>query len=126
MPGLRAALSAAAGLPSAVVTLLPEGTARAALGRHEVDLSIVIGRRPDLRPKPAPDQVLEACRLMGSDPADTVMIGDSSWDQQAAAAAGCRFVGVHASADEIFPRVPRADNLATAVQLALAHPEVGE
>ena len=31
---------------------------------------------------------------LGVAPGDTVMLGDSSWDADAASAAGCRFVGV--------------------------------
>lgn len=35
--------------------------------------------------------------MLGVTPSDAVMIGDSSWDSEAAANAGCEFVGVAAT-----------------------------
>ncbi len=103
MPGLAAALLATERLPRAVVTLLPPPAARAALDRHGIAIEHVVGRRPDLRPKPAPDQLLEACRLLGVHRADAIMIGDSTWDQQAAEAAGCGFTGLTNGGRSEFP-----------------------
>lgn len=97
MPRLQEAMSVSEHLPRAVVTLLSEEPARAALRRHGVDIPVLVPRRADLRPKPAPDQIIEACRLLGVVPSDVVMIGDSSWDSEAAANAGCGFVGVAAT-----------------------------
>lgn len=97
MPGLAEALARTRDYPRAVVTLVAERPARAALRRHGADIPLVIPRRADTRPKPAPDQVLAACRLLGVDASDTVMIGDSTWDAEAARGAGCRFVGVAAT-----------------------------
>lgn len=94
MPGLAAALQRTAGMPRAVVTLMGPGAAAAALAAHGVDVAVVVGRRSDLAVKPAPDQVLVACRALDVDPVDAVMVGDSSWDAGAAVAAGCGFVGV--------------------------------
>jgi phosphoglycolate phosphatase-like HAD superfamily hydrolase len=103
MPGLAEILEASARLPRAVVTLLPPGAARAALDRHGVEIEVVIGRRPDLRPKPAPDQLLEACRRLGVHHADAIMIGDSTWDHAAAVAAGCGFTGLTNHGPNEFP-----------------------
>jgi phosphoglycolate phosphatase len=94
MPGLAAALEATASLPRAVVTLLPEASARAALDRHGVDIPLLVPRRSDLRPKPHSDQLLEACRLLRTEPAAAVMVGDSTWDEESAIAAGMGFVGL--------------------------------
>ncbi len=47
---------------------------------------------PDKKPHPAP--VLEACRLLGIDPAQAVMVGDDARDIEAARAAGTRSVAV--------------------------------
>lgn len=94
MPGLDEAMARTSSLRRAVVTLLPEDTARAALERHRVAIEVLVGRNPVHRPKPRPDQLVAAMRLIGASPTDTVMIGDSSWDAEAAAAANCRFVGV--------------------------------
>lgn len=99
MPRLHEALELARGLPRAVVTLVADGPARAVLGRHEVEIPVVVPRLSRLRPKPAADQLLEACRLLDADPSGTVMIGDSTWDAEAAARAGCGFVGVAATAE---------------------------
>ncbi len=103
MPGLTEALATTERLPCAVVTLLPPRAARAALDRHGIAIEHVVGRRPDLRPKPAPDQLLEGCRLLGVHRADAIMIGDSTWDQRAAEAAGCGFTGVTNGRASEFP-----------------------
>lgn len=94
MPGLHEVLQSTERLPRAVVTLLPPSAARAALDRHDVEIEVVIGRSPDLRPKPAPDQLLAACRRLSVHHADAIMIGDSTWDHAAAVAAGCGFTGI--------------------------------
>ncbi len=94
MPGLADALAATAHLSRAVVTLLPERAARAILNLHGVEIATLIPRRSDYRPKPAPDQIVHALDTLGVAAGDAVFIGDSSWDAQAAGAAGVRFVGV--------------------------------
>jgi phosphoglycolate phosphatase len=94
MPGLGMALQATASIPRAVVTLLSETTAREVLVRHGIGIDSVVGRRPDLATKPAPDQLWEACRILRIEPTDAVMVGDSAWDAAAARAAGCGFLGV--------------------------------
>lgn len=60
-------------------------------------------------PKPAPDIYLEACRLLGVDPADAVGLEDSPVGATAAKAAGLFVVGVPYLADI---EVPQADLLA--------------
>ncbi len=94
MDGLDVFLAGIAGMPAAVVTLTGPEAARRALDRHGIDLPVVVGRRADLAPKPAPDQLLAAARLLGMEPGDLTMIGDSSWDGEAAVGAGTGFVGV--------------------------------
>ena len=103
MPGLSVALEATSRLPRAVVTLLAPDTARAALEMHGVGLEVLVGRRSDLAAKPAPDQLIEACRLLGVHPADALMIGDSTWDLEAASRAGCGFTGLTNGARSEFP-----------------------
>lgn len=51
------------------------------------------------RAKPAPDLVLLACRELGVEPAQAVMVGDSRFDRDAARAAGARFVGLGTGGD---------------------------
>ena len=66
----------------------------AVLGRNGLERFLkVILTADDLQPKPAPDMILEACTLLEVMPADTVFIGDTLTDLQAAEAAGCIFIG---------------------------------
>lgn len=121
MPGVKAALAATRDNPRAVVTLLPPHTARVVLRHHgldqRLDLDLVVGRRADLAAKPAPDQLLEGCRLLSVEPAEAVMIGDSTWDALAAEAAGCGFVGVTNSGASEFGARPSASTLDQVVAL---------
>ena len=121
MPRLAEAMVRTDHLPRAVVTLLSEEPARTALAYHGVDIPVLVPRRADLRPKPAPDQVVEACRLLGVSPSDAVMIGDSSWDSEAASDAGCTFVGVAATesgGSHFGSDVPTAADLVVALDIA--------
>jgi len=122
MPGLVGAWARAAAVPRAIVTLVPESVARAALAHHGIDLTgvVVVGRRADQRPKPAADGLLSACASLGVDPAAAVMIGDSAWDREAAIAAGCDFVGVSTDPANLPDGTVTAPDVAAAVTLALA------
>ena len=121
MPRLEEALELAQDIPRAVVTLVAEAPARAVLARHGVDIPVLVPRRPDLRPKPAADQLLEACRLLEVAPSSAVMVGDSTWDAEAAANAACAFVGVAATRDgaaRFGTGVNTAGDLVVALELA--------
>jgi phosphoglycolate phosphatase-like HAD superfamily hydrolase len=109
MPGLGVFLDAIADVPVAVVTLCGAEAARRALERHGIDIPLVIGRRLDLRPKPAPDQILAGATALDMAPNDLTMIGDSSWDRDAALAAGAGFVGV--GSKDFGPETPVAATL---------------
>ena len=106
---------------TAVVTLLPADVAIAVLDYHELEIGreidFVVGRDPRIKPKPEPDGVLEACRLLGVQPQDALMIGDSTWDAQAALAAGAAFVGVPADGFDgaVRPQIRTADTLVQAL-----------
>jgi len=50
-------------------------------------------------PKPAPDILLEACRLLGVQSKQALFIGDTPTDRKAGAAAGCLFIGYRCPAD---------------------------
>ncbi|MBI3857851.1 MAG: HAD family phosphatase [Planctomycetes bacterium] len=80
-------------LPKAVITNSPKGLAQRALSLAKLDafFDAVVGCDEVPRSKPAPDGVLEACRRLGVTPAETVLIGDSRFDEGAAAAAGVAF-----------------------------------
>ncbi|MEM1945997.1 MAG: HAD hydrolase-like protein [Candidatus Caldarchaeum sp.] len=95
MPGLRKLTQE---LPhfkrTAVVTLLTNETAWHVLRMHGINVNLVVGREGRLRPKPYPDQLVEALNHLGSTPKESVMVGDSEWDERAAWAAGVDFIAV--------------------------------
>lgn len=96
------------GLVAMLRRLRSEGVGLACVtskGQHEtetllfdlglVDLFDAIVGDDDVRPlKPDPAPVREACRLLGVDPANAIMVGDTIFDVKAAIAAGSRCVGV--------------------------------
>ncbi len=94
MPGLRQVWALVAGRPVGVVTLVGPRAARAVVDRHGLQPACLVAREAGLRSKPAPDQVLRALRQLGAAPHEAVLVGDSSWDEHAAQAAGVAFVGI--------------------------------
>lgn len=115
MPGVHEFVAALGERPRAVITLLPEDVARAVLAHHGIDVSVVVGRDPRVRPKPSGDGLRLALELLGSRPDEAVMVGDSTWDALAAVDAGVRFLGVHAPPQEfaaLDPAVPAYASLA--------------
>ena len=123
MPRLAEAWALADGLPRAVVTLLPASVAREALLRHGLstdDGLSLMGRRGDQRPKPAPDGLLAACAALGVPSSDAVMIGDSTWDLEAARAAGIPFIGVPTRPDALPAGTIVAADLYEAVREAIS------
>lgn len=121
MPRLEEAWALAQPVPRAVVTLLPEAVARGLLAAHGITDPglVIVGRARDQRPKPAPDGVLAACARLGVRPGAAVMIGDSTWDHEAARAAGAGFVGVSTDGAALPGVQPVAGDLAEAVGIAL-------
>jgi phosphoglycolate phosphatase len=95
-PGVIAGLRqlAASGLALACLTNKPTGFARPLLASKQLDgyFAQVFGGDAFARKKPDPLPLLETCRALGSAPARTLMVGDSSNDAQAARAAGCPVV----------------------------------
>jgi HAD superfamily hydrolase (TIGR01509 family) len=94
MPGLRPFLEAVAGAPTAVVTLLSDAATTRVLAAHDIRVDVVVARRPGLRPKPAPDQVVAALEGLGVAATEAIMLGDSERDEAAARGAGVRFIGL--------------------------------
>ena len=95
-PGVREGLQAlrAMGLRMACLTNKPLSFAQPLLAAKGLDgfFDCVFGGDSFLRKKPDPMPLLETCKALGSQPARTLMIGDSSNDAQAAHAAGCPVV----------------------------------
>jgi phosphoglycolate phosphatase len=92
-PGVVQGLQAlaAAGLKLACLTNKPTAFARPLLAAKGLDgyFSQVFGGDAFARKKPDPLPLIETCRALGTLPAHTLMVGDSSNDAQAARAAGC-------------------------------------
>jgi phosphoglycolate phosphatase len=90
--GLRALQ--AKGLALACLTNKPTAFAVALLRQKGLDgyFSQVFGGDAFARKKPDPLPLLSTCAALGSEPARTLMLGDSSNDAQAARAAGCPVV----------------------------------
>ena len=63
-------------------------------------LEVVVAGDDVARRKPHPDVILEACARLRALPAETVLIGDSANDAQAASAAGCACVLVETGYNE--------------------------
>ena len=87
--GLRALRGA--GLRLACLTNKPLAFARPLLAAKGLDgyFELVFGGDSFARKKPDPLPLLETCRALGTEPARTLMVGDSRNDAEAAHAAGC-------------------------------------
>jgi HAD superfamily hydrolase (TIGR01509 family) len=93
MEGARAGLDAIP-LPKAVITNSPTRLADQALSIAGLGdcFRTVVGCDQVPESKPAPHGILLACSRLGVSPGETVMIGDSRFDEGAASAAGTGFV----------------------------------
>jgi len=80
-----------ANLKLAVVTNKPRFFTQQLLDSAEVArfFSAVVAGDDGVPKKPAGDMLLAACRAMGTQPSETLMVGDSDNDVAAARAAGC-------------------------------------
>ncbi|MBC7941204.1 MAG: phosphoglycolate phosphatase [Chitinophagaceae bacterium] len=94
--GVTEGLSAlrAVGLKLACLTNKPGDFARPLLASKGLDgyFDHVFGGDAFARKKPDPMPLLETCRALGTEPARTLMVGDSRNDAEAARAAGCPVV----------------------------------
>ena len=95
-PGAREGLEALqrAGLPLACLTNKPTSFALPLLRAKGLDgfFTPVFGGDAFEKKKPDPLPLLRTCEALGTEPARTLMVGDSSNDAQAARAAGCPVV----------------------------------
>jgi HAD superfamily hydrolase (TIGR01509 family) len=96
------------GMPTAVVTNTQDALARETVRGAGLEPDRVVGVRPGLQSKPAPDLVLHACRALGVAPERALMVGDSRFDQEAARAAGAPFLACRFEAE---PRIERLSSL---------------
>lgn len=95
-PGVAEGLQAlqSLGLRMACLTNKPLSFAQPLLAAKGLDgfFDCVFGGDSFARKKPDPMPLVETCKALGSEPARTPMVGDSSNDAQAAHAAGCPVV----------------------------------
>ena len=84
----------AKGLPMACLTNKPTAFAKDLLARKGLDgfFGHVYGGDAFPRKKPDPMPLLQTCKVLGTLPAHTLMLGDSQNDAQAARAAACPVV----------------------------------
>ena len=82
----------ALGLKVGVLTRNGRAAVDVALARFATlgapDFDVIVTRDDELPPKPAPDGVRFAARVMGADPSETLMVGDYLLDTRAGRAAG--------------------------------------
>ena len=96
LPGAREIVEALdhRGVPTAVVTNTISGIARPLLERFDIIPNALVCANDVANPKPAPDEIFRACEVLGVEPWDALVVGDSIYDKQAAAAAGSPFAGI--------------------------------
>jgi phosphoglycolate phosphatase-like HAD superfamily hydrolase len=125
MPTVAGVLGLLRPVPVAVVTLLHPDVAHDVLVMHGIGVGagepvdLVVGRDPWIRPKPWPDGLLAACERLDVDPGRATMVGDSSWDEEAASTAGASFIGVPSSPASFAPGISQAPTFAAAIQRVL-------
>jgi HAD superfamily hydrolase (TIGR01509 family) len=104
MDGARAGLEAVR-LPKAVITNSPTPLAEQALGLAKLRdcFDTVVGCDQVPASKPAPDGVLLACKRLGVRPDETILVGDSRFDEGAAKSAGTAFVWFKSFAELVIP-----------------------
>jgi beta-phosphoglucomutase-like phosphatase (HAD superfamily) len=86
-------------IATAVVTNTQKTLATSIVERAGATPDVVVGGGDAPRGKPAPDSLLLASRLLEVGPEDAWMVGDTSFDQEAARDAGIWFVGVRIQGD---------------------------
>lgn len=82
-----------AGVATAVVTNTSTPLATDILARVGLEPDTLVGSSDVAQAKPAPDIVLLGLERLGVAADEAVMVGDSAYDREAAAAAGVRFLG---------------------------------
>ena len=97
LPGAQSIMDEldARGVPTAVITNTPNDLARSLLERLSIVPHALVGAGNDAKPKPAPDMIFRACEVLDVEPWDVLVVGDTEFDKQAAAAAGAPFAGIN-------------------------------
>ena len=93
------------GIAHAVVTNTQSALAKETVRGAGLEPDLIIGASDVPRGKPAPDMVALACERLGVAPQQAILVGDSRYDRQAAAAAGVHFVGYGIDGDRRIERL---------------------
>jgi phosphoglycolate phosphatase-like HAD superfamily hydrolase len=91
--------NAAISWPLRTVTNTQKSHATSIVERAGATPDVVVGGGDAHRSKPAPDPLLLASRLLNVGPGEAWMVGDTSFDREAALGAGIFFVGVRFEGD---------------------------
>jgi phosphoglycolate phosphatase/AHBA synthesis associated protein len=86
-------------LRTAVITNTPAAIAWDVVNRTGGRPDLLVGGTDVPLPKPAPDMVLRACELLEIAPGESLVVGDSRYDREAARAAGTLFAGLGIEGD---------------------------
>jgi len=95
MPGARELLDwlGARGIRTAVLTRNSRRSVENACQKHGLEFSGVVARE-DRKPKPSPEGVRHLMSTLGTEPGETIVVGDFRFDVEAGAAAGCRTIAL--------------------------------
>lgn len=83
------------GVKLAVITNTAGSLAREILKDLDIRIDCIIGGDEVANGKPAPDIVFKACDLLGVSVEETILVGDSIYDMEAAKASGSCSVGIN-------------------------------
>ena len=92
-------------IATAVVTNTQKSLATSIVAKAGATPDVVVGGGDAPRSKPAPDPLLLAARLLNVPPKEAWMVGDTTFDRDAAREAGMWFVGVGVPGDARVERV---------------------
>ncbi len=114
LPGAREVLESLDGTYISGIITNKRGTYARQIARHlgiEDRMTRIIGAQDGFKPKPSADMFIEFMRDAGTDPSDTVYVGDTPSDIKAARKAGVDAIAVASSvfpAEELALHKPRA------------------
>ena len=103
-------------LRTAVITNTPAPVAWDMVKRAGGSPDLLVGGTDVPRPKPAPDMVLRACELLEIPAGETLVVGDSRYDREAARAAGTVFAGLGIEGDVRLDRLVDVLRITAATQ----------
>jgi len=95
MPGAKELLDwlRAQGIRTAVLTRNSRRSVERACQKHGLEFSGVVAREDHL-PKPSPEGVRHLMSTLGTEPEETIVVGDFRFDMEAGSAAGCRTIAL--------------------------------